>query len=1027
MTRPTFRLKPTHKAVTDYYAQLQNFDQHNASHEGAVRSAMQNLIDFTARKNSLSLIPEFSTKAKRGKKIRIDGVIQDDFGLNKGSWEAKDVDDNIDDAVKAKIQAGYPLSNIIFENTRTGVLYQAGAEVQRFDLTDRDQLASLINTFFDYREPEHVDFEKAVDDFKDKVADIALRLNSTIKQAHKDNKPFQIAFNSLFEICRESLNKNIRKDAIDEMIIQHLLTERLISNIFQNSDFKNRNIIASEVEKVITALIGESYSREIYLSGLDRFYRAIEAAALAEPDFDRRLVILNNVYEKFFQGYSVKVADTHGIVYTPPEIVDFMCKSVVEALKREFGKSLGDEDVVVLDPCTGTGSFVVKMLELAEGRYLEDFYKKRLFANEVMLMPYYIASLTIEHKYFERAGKYESFDGICFVDTLDLKKGEQREIFVNKGNKDRVEKEKNADVTVIIANPPYNVGQQNENDENKNRKYDLVDGRVKETYVKDSQATSTSKLYDAYVKFFRWACDRLETEDGIICFVSNNKFLDGIAFDGMRSRLFKEFSAIYHLDLKGNVKKDPKLSGTMYNVFGIQVGVGITLLIKSKTKITKELYLYQIEKNRLRHDKLNWMSGQDNYSVVKYSRIKPDSRHSWILPKNSDLFDRMIHIGFKKGKNKDVEKTHKIFINYCLGVNTARDAAAYNFNDETLKQNIQTQINAYKAEVDRYATAGNNGDVDSFVDYSVIKWSRDLKQDLRRGRKTEFSDEKIRRSLYRPFTKEYLFFDRVMNEEVYQFPTYFPTPATEQENRVIMCSSIATEKPFYTMMTNIIPNLAFVGFGSPCQNFPFYVYNEDGGDRRENISDWALATFRDHYGNAGIGKWDIFYYIYAVLHHPTYRTLFGECLKRDLPRIPFVEDFRDFADAGRSLAELHLNYEQLKPYPLDWLENKDTPIDWRVDKMRLTKDKRSLVYNDWLTLGNIPAAAFDYRLGNRSALDWIIDQYRVKRDAEGVVISDPNRPDDERYIVDLVGRIIALSLETQRVIGGLPPLEIEAG
>jgi predicted helicase len=419
-----------------------------------------------------------------GKHIRPDGVMRDEFNLPRGYWEAKDTDDDLDAEIRKKSAKGYPLTNIIFEDTREAALYQDGQERFRADLTTPQQVADLLNQFYTYAEPDIESFEQAVDEFQERVPELATGLADKIKQAHKDNKKFQAAYATFYALCQTALNPNISQVAVDEMLVQHLLTERLIRKIFDNPDFMRKNAIAVEIERVIDSLVSQSFSREEYLKSLDRFYRAIEDTAHGLEDFAEKQHFLNSIYERFFQGYSVKIADTHGIVYTPQPIVDFMCASVVEVLQTEFGKTLGDPDVVILDPATGTGNFIVNLLRRIPRRDLEHAYKERLFANEIMLLPYYIAALNIEHAYYELTGQYESFEGLCFVDTLDIAEGAQlRMSFMTEANSARVERQKQAPITVIIGNPPYNVGQVNENDNNKNRTYDIIDERVAETYT----------------------------------------------------------------------------------------------------------------------------------------------------------------------------------------------------------------------------------------------------------------------------------------------------------------------------------------------------------------------------------------------------------------------------------------------------------------------------------------------------------------------------------------------------------------
>ena len=783
----TDAIKPSHKAIQRYYEALQSYGTLDVEHETALRSAFQNLLADSAKSQGWTLVPEQRTKSG-GKVVIPDGTLRDSYNLHRGFWEAKDGKDDLNVEIQRKIAKGYPLTNIIFEDTRRAVLFQNGQERLRADLADREQLARLLNQYFGFTLPDFERFDQAVDEFKERVPDLAQGLVEKIQAAHKSNSKFQTAFDHFFSLCQTALNPNISRAAVDEMLVQHLLTERLIRKIFDNPEFMQRNVIALEVEKVIAALVSKSFNRDDFLKSLDLFYRAIEDAARGLEDFTEKQHFLNTVYERFFQGYSVKVADTHGIVYTPQEIVDFMCARVGEVLDTEFGKSLGDKDVHILDPCMGTGNFIVNLLRRIPKKDLPRMYRQQLFANEIMLLPYYIAALNNEHAHYEITGSYEPFEGLCFVDTLDLAEARQGGFsFITESNTARVERQKKTLITVIIGNPPYSMGQKNENENNKNRRYKVVDERIRDTYAKESTATLKNKLYDPYVRFFRWSVDRLGSRPGIVCFVSNNSFVDQKAFDGM--------------------------------------------------------------------------------------------------------------------------------------------------------------------------------------------------------------------------------------QRVYLTPSIFPSAESEKENAVI-CRTIHRQMPFISLVRDCLPNEAVGGRNGQC--FPFYTY-EDGSHRRENITDGALEQFRVHYQDKKINKWDIFYYVYGMLEHSGYREKFADNLKRELPRLPFAKDFRGFSAAGKELARLHLDYEQMEPFRLKWIESKDVPLSYRVeDKIRVSKDKKSLTVNSSLTLSGIPSEVFEYRLGSRSALEWVIDQYQVTEDNRTGIRSDPNRADDEEYIVRLVGQVIQVSLETVRIVSALP-------
>ena len=641
-----------------------------------------------------------------------------------------------------------------------------------------------------------------------------------------------------------------------------------------------------------------------------------------------------------------------------------------------------------------------------------------------MLLPYYIAAMNIEHEYHELTGdQYTPFAGICLVDTFELVDDIQPSFFARE-NTERVQAQQGQDITVIIGNPPYNVGQVNENDNNKNRKYGTMDKRVAETYAQASKATNKNALADPYVKAIRWAADRIG-EEGVVAFVTNNGFIEGVASDGMRQHLADDFDAVYILDLGGNVRKNPKLSGTTHNVFGIQVGVSINFFVRRRDNADSqaEMFYARVDEFWRKEEKYDYLDAKEQYGNIEWKAITPDTRHTWLTEGLHAEFETFMLLGSRETKAAKGEAVDVICKLYSRGISTGRDSWAYNFNRNALIENMNRTIETYNEQVFKWERRTNREiSLDDFVVYDdeKIKWSHTLKNDLKRGKITDFSQEKVRTSLYRPFTKSNLYFDRVMNEALYVFPSIFPTPETETENRVIVVSDHGFRAGFSTLMTNLIPDLHTLAASDGFQCFPFYRYDEDGNNRRENITDWALAQFRALYKDESISKWEIFHYVYGLLHQPAYRERYQANLKRDLPRLPFAPDFRAFASAGARLAEIHVGYETLAAYPLQVKETPGQPISWRVEKMRLSKDKRQLRYNDFLTLEGIPAQAFAYRLGNRSALEWIIDQYRVKTDKRSGIVNDPNRADEPQYIVDLVGRVVAVSLETVEIVEGLP-------
>jgi predicted helicase len=1027
---PSLSLKPSHKPIKNYYEVLEQYSKLGVVHEGAVRSAFQSLLDSCAKQFQWTLVAEYAIKRSKKQPIRIDGALVDSYNLPRAYWEAKDINDNLKKEIPKKFAVGYPKDNMLFQRPDRAMLYQDGKLVMDADLTKDQELVDIVRQFFEYRAPAIAQWEKAAEEFGDRVKDHATALLDLIRVQEKTNKKFIDAFAAFMLLCRQSINPNLAESAVEEMLIQHLLTERIFRSVFNNPDFAQRNIIAVEIEKVINALTSKHFSRAHFLSSLDRFYGAIEETAATIDDFSQKQDFLNTVYEKFFQGFSTKVADTHGIVYTPQPIVNFMVKSVEEILQREFGKSLVDKGVHILDPFVGTGNFIMRVMrEIAEIQKsaLPHKYEHELHCNEVMLLPYYIASMNIEHEYFEQTGKYEPFEGICLVDTFELAEAKQLSLSLfSTENTKRVERQKQSPIFVIIGNPPYNA-YQSEDLNNRNRKYPTMDKRVSETYSKDSKATNKNALSDPYVKAFRWASDRLGDE-GIVSLVTNSSFLDKLAFDGMRKHLKDDFTHVYVFNLQGDIRKDSMRDGIplgeQHTIFGLgaMVGVAITFLVRKKDSTEHKIFYKDVDFRATRKEKFKII--EQTQTVVKdvWKELQPDNKNNWLTDDLKDEYEDFVPLGTKEAKSTDGIAAYAIFKLYSRGAETARDQWAYNFSVQELSKNIRAFIHFYNEQVYKWENEKQEGDtIDSFVSYdeTKIKWSSRLKECLESGVKIEFDKEKIRHSIYRPFTRQNLYFDSVLTHRRGQFPLIFPSKTSEKENQVISVTN-HEQTPFSLQITNIIPEVAIGGRTGQC--FPFYTYSEDGNNRQENITDWALEHFQTHYQDPKITKWDIFHYTYALLHHPHYRDRYAANLKRELPRIPFAPEFHPFAIAGKRLTEIHINYEQQPEYRLKHIENKDLPIDWRVEKMRLSKDKTQIKYNDFLTLTGIPPETFEYKLGNRSALDWIIDQYQVSTDKRSGITNDPNRLDDEEYIVRLIKQVITVSLETVKIVKGLPDL-----
>ncbi len=1006
---PHLSLKPSHAVVRNYYAALQQFGRLGFDNEGNIRGAFEDLLKKCASQFRWTVVPEYQMTGKDKRRISVDACLIDEFHLPRGYWEAKDEKDDLDTEIRKKFEAGYPRNNILFQEPARAVLVQNGIIVnprsQDQDITQPDSLVRLLERFYDWQESPQQEWDRAVQKFSTEIPRLAQGVIDLIEREKKSNRTFRERFTAFAQLCRQSINPDLRDDAVEEMLVQHLLTERIFRRIFNNPEFTRRNVIAAEIEKVIDSLTSRHFSRDAFLADLDPFYTAIERAADSTTTYPEKQHFLNHVYERFFQGFSKKQADTHGVVYTPQPIVDFMVRSVEEVLKTEFGRSLADEGVHILDPFTGTGNFITRIMQEIPTSRLQKKYANELHCNEVMLLPYYIASMNIEHAYLDKVGEYKPFDGICLVDTFELAEPKQAGFeFMSEGNTERIRRQKKAPITVVIGNPPYNMGQANENDQNKNRKYKHMDKRVQETYTKASKATLRNKLSDPYVKAFRWATDRIRADGGIVCYVSNNSFIDQIAFDGMRKYLVEEFDRVYVLDLGGNIRRNPKLSGTTHNVFGIQVGVAITLLVRNpqhhpqrKGSIRYSTVGQDWRKSRKLHQLEAWKA----FCNVVWNELNPDTQNDWLTSDQRPEFSYLVPIGDRRSKT--ITDPEAIFRSFSLGIATNRDTWAYSYQRAAVEFNIRRMVDTYDrtsqfASDESLAEAAEEG----------IKWTDRLLSAHRSGLRIGFHSPSIRTALYRPFTRQFLYFDSLINHRQYQQHRIFPR--ADSENVCLCVNDIGFRSPLGVIASDCVPDLHVLAGSDGFQTFPFYIYDEDGTNRRENITDWALNEFRNHYSDQSITKWDIFHYTYALLHHPEYRTRYAANLKRELPRIPYAPDFRRYAVLGKELMELHVHYEQQPEYPLERIET--GKLDWRVRKMKLSKDKTELCYNTFLTLRGIPPEVAEYRLGNRSALEWIVDQYQVSTDKRSGIVNDPNREDDPESIVRLIGQVIHVSIET---------------
>lgn len=894
------------------------------------------------------------------------------------------------------------------------------------------------------------------------IAQIAEEHIRRIKSLIADDGKHRRAFDQLMRGLHRNINPNLSEQDAIEMLSQHIITRPVFEALFENYEFAQSNPVSKSMQRMLDLLDDEAKTEEEH-EKLQRFYDYVRTTVGKIDDSEGRQRIIVELYDKFFKTASPKTVEKLGIVYTPVEVVDFIINSVAHVLHKEFGRSLSDENVHILDPFTGTGTFITRLLQSGQisREALERKYGKEIHANEIVLMAYYIASINIENVFHDIVGTdagYKPFGGICLTDTFQLGEEASDDNLYSEQfptNSRRVIEQKKKRITVIVGNPPYSVGQKSANDNAQNQKYPTLDGNIERTYANESIATNKNSLYDSYIKAFRWASDRLDkTNGGIIGFVTNGSWIDGNSQDGMRKCLGREFSSIYVFNLRGNCRTSGEIRRKEGDgVFGLgsRTPIAITILVKRADgdNRTAQIFYHDIGDYISREEKLRKIKefGSIGNPQMEWTTITPNEHGDW-LNKRSELFGLFTPLG-----NKDDKKDKKTFFvpYYSNGLKTQRDPWCYNSSLAVVQKSAEEQINFYNAQRQKLA----NGEI-AEVDYSTphISWTRAVLADAHKGKPYNIADCQYTEASYRPFFKQHLLSYKPLNEMVYQIPKLFPTP--QHKNLVICVSGIGVTKEFSCIITDMLPDLELIG---KSQCFPLYWYDDSTADiatlfsqsgptamerwvRRDGVTDWILSTARKQYGSK-VAKEDIFYYVYGILHSPDYRTAFSADLKKSLPRLPLVEsadDFWAFSKAGRTLAELHLNYETIEPYkgcmPIYSANaNRGDSINYRVEKMRFgkkdskTADKSIIYYNSAITIERIPLEAYDYVVNGKSAIEWIMERYAVTTNKDSGITNDPNdwaaEHNDEKYIFNLLLRIIALSLATVSIVKTLPPLRFE--
>nr|WP_015647610.1 type ISP restriction/modification enzyme [Pseudomonas sp. GLE121]AGL12855.1 helicase domain-containing protein [Pseudomonas sp. GLE121] len=869
------------------------------------------------------------------------------------------------------------------------------------------------------------------------------------------------AFNAFAAELRDDLNDSISDGEIIEMLAQHLITKPVFDALFEDYSFAQHNPMSQAMQSVLDALQEHHLSKEA--DTLESFYASVRQRAEGIDNAQGKQKIVVELYDKFFRNAFPKMTERLGIVYTPVEVVDFIIHSVNDVLKNEFGQTLGSDGVHIIDPFTGTGTFITRLLQsgLMSPEQIKNKYKGQIHANELVLLAYYIAAINIEAVYHSLVGgDYVPFEGICLTDTFQMYEKDDMVDALLEENSARRKKQKNLDIRVIIGNPPYSVGQDNANENNGNISYQQLDQRIRSTYVSRTKGDHAKSLYDSYIRAIRWASDRIGNS-GIIGFVTNAGFVEASSSDGLRKCLVDEFSSIYVFHLRGNQRTSGELSrkegGKIFGS-GSRAPIAISILVKNpKAKQHGQIYFHDIGDYLSQAEKLKKISDFASVAGISaanaWNIINPDEHGDW-LKQRDDKFGAYIRLGEKKSNNP------VLFSSYSSGAETRRDAWCYNASKKKIADNMHNMIDFYNDEVRRFAKEHKGHDKDyrekivaDFIikDEKNIKWSEDIIRDVSKEELACFESEAVCISMYRPFYKSWMYSSKKFNWSRYLMPKVFPNGITD--NLAICLTGVGAKSGFTSLMTNIMPCRDNIEKGY-C--FPLYIYDvatddseedlkQDGlfdtkvgikNKRHDAITDEGIAHFHTAYPGEQISKEDVFYYIYGLLHSLEYREKYADNLAKELPRIPCVKTatgFFGFSKAGRALAELHINYETVKPY-LAKVVGGSQLEDYRVEKMKYgkkggDKDLTTLIYNDKISVTGIPLEAYEYVVNGKSALDWVVERQCVKTDKASGIVNDANdwaieTMQNPKYPLELFLRVVTVSLETIKLVKALPPLDI---
>ena len=1008
---------PAYPHIEAYRGRLRELIEFGGSdNETNISEAFQNCLTAYCRdhRDKLVLVPQLPSRPG----IIPDGTVKDALRMARGYWEAKDTHDDLDAEIQRKFNRGYPRDNIVFEDSRTAVLFQNRQEAMRVDMSRPGELHRLIQRFLDYELPSIEEFRQAQQQFKADLPSVLENLRAAVAEAEAANREYQEAAAGFLELCRRTIGPAVAEWDVREMLLQHILTKDIFLRVFAEDQFHRENNIARQLDGLErTFFIGDV--RRQAIDRLRAYYGVIGRSADEIADYAEKQQFLKAIYEDFYKAYNPAAADYLGVVYTPNEVVDFIIRGADWLLEKHFGRRLADDNVQILDPATGTGTFITSLINYLPRERLEYKYRNEIHANEVAILPYYIANLNIEYSYKERTGRYREFPNLCFVDTLDnigwQEQGasggavERQGIFdlgrLSEENWLRLQSQNEKPISVIIGNPPYNANATLWGDGSDNWSYMEVDRRIRETYVAASNARKT-KQYDMYKRFIRWAADRL-ADDGIIGFITNRAYLDALQDDGFRKVMPDEFSDLYIVDLGGNFQKVGKAG----NVFGIRIGVAIGFFVRRAASREKgRIHYYAIEDDQSAADKRSELQSI-NLGDIDFAEINPDAKNNWLNQSNSG-FDALLPLVKQNGKFSNAGNiAQPVFEFFSLGLSTNRDAWVYDFDARNLAAKVQFFAETY------------NGLLET-EDKSyppVIKWSHTLQGKFQQGTRITDQDRPLIASLYRPFTIKHHYPGVMLNDRLTQ-NQYLMFGADLRQPNSVICITGPGSNNFSVLAANRPVEKKYCDTNNAATFcLPLYRYTESG-EKVCNITDWGLQQFREHYRDDAITAEDIFAYTYAVLHDPVYRHDYRLDLLREFPRLPYYVEFDLWAELGRELLDLHLGFETVAPYSLERRENAKGSAAGGPPILKADRARGLIQLDARTTLAGVPEQAWEYVLGSRTALGWVLDQYKERKPKDATIAARFNTyrfADYKEQVIDLLQRVCAVSVNTMEVVNDM--------